>query len=610
MTKIMKRIFLICLGGLLLAGCSRDTLRNNAGGNADGNVAARWMSFDLVSAGGIGTRAEEGEYENGTDSENAVKMVRFFFFDAEGNASGVWKRKGTGGADSWLDFYPTTEDVADADGALTVEKIVHTTLGLTVKESAFPALVMAVVNPTPAILALEETVSGEDDGAVYGPSLAELRAVVSDFLSGRTEGNFVMSNSVFVSSNDGSGVLVDAEPLRAENFAESPEAAALHPVTVFVERVVARLDLVVALEGGINSENGVIYPANNKNGKGYPVINDDGSSVTAEQEIYVELLGWNVTGTTDKSRLVKKIDPSWKTTDFDGFLWNSDNYHRSFWALNPPAGTFGYRYGTFAGEADPARGNWNPAGAYPIPAAKESATVYLQENAGLSESDLSVENPSKVIIAARLTDKNGKTLPLAEWNYQKYTLTGLKNRFANEVLNLYKKTEEADGSVRFDKIAPADLDFKTGSQLYGEADPDDSHRYYVYAVLSEAAEAFVWTLGEDKEAVMPSVDAVNRYIRDRVNHVMVWNEGLTYYYFDIRHLGAETAKDRPGYVGVVRNHIYRATVSGLNGLGTPVYDPDHEVIYPEKTEYDESILSAEVKVLQWRIVSQEYFLEW
>lgn len=100
--------------------------------------------------------------------------------------------------------------------------------------------------------------------------------------------------------------------------------------------------------------------------------------------------------------------------------------------------------------------------------------------------------------------------------------------------------------------------------------------------------------------------AVNDYIFDRINHVRVWEGGQTYYFFDVKHLGAVNSV---GEYGIVRNHIYRTTVNSIEGLGTPVYDPD-QVIIPEQNEYDESIVTADIKILQWRVVESSYDIKW
>lgn len=133
-------------------------------------------------------------------------------------------------------------------------------------------------------------------------------------------------------------------------------------------------------------------------------------------------------------------------------------------------------------------------------------------------------------------------------------------------------------------------------------------------VLSENGEAKQWFLktGENEYTPMPGANqaeiakAVNDYIFDRINHVRVWEGGQTYYFFDVKHLGAGNSV---GEYGIVRNHIYRTTVNSIEGLGTPVYDPD-QVIIPEQNEYDESIVTADIKILQWRVVESSYDIKW
>ena len=599
----MKKIILISLLGAFMIGCSatdrRLTDSENGPDSSGGAEATNYLTFHLVSPI---TRAEiSGDYQDGTERENYVKMVRFFFFDDEGIAAPVWKKKGTGGYESFVDWYPTAEDIGEGDKDMTVEKIVNATLGInTPLTMEHPGLVLAVINPNRAVMTLGSTFTNDDDVTVTGPSLEEVRAAVADFYTGQAgatdDDNFVMSNSVFVNDGD----IVDVTVLDKENnFFMTIDEAKTNPIIMFVERVLARIDLAIEMT-----------PANTVDGTPIYSVNDDPYQVDGKDEqIYVRLLGWNVTGTPNRSRLVKNVSPEWADNLFGKmYPWNAAVLHRSFWAVNPPAEEFEYQFGTLFGPANSEAGNFCPANAQAIPEAGNTTTAYLHENAAESAEfgGEAVASPTQVIIAAQLVYENGEPFPLAEWEYKKYTLYSLKNLLANEILQyLYKKTV-TDTKTTFVKITPDDIDFKTASQ-YGEADPDDIGNYYVYAVLAEEAEEYTWTLGNEADSPVFSIAQVNKYIHDRVNRVMIWNNGLTYYYFEIRHL-ADIGL--PGYYGVVRNHLYYASLTSLTGLGTPVYDPDNEVIYPEKPEYDESIVSAEVKILQWRLVRQDYELKW
>lgn len=597
----MKKVFFVSLLGLLLIGCTKEAGKNPGPDEAG---ATNYLSVSLVAANRAGTRVDingdkEEDFEDGSKEENAVSRIRFYFFGEKGAAFPVWKGTGSATA-SYIDWYPTAADFKDGESE-TVEKIANTTLSLNLtSEGGKPASVLAVINPCASVLALEGN-----------PNLETLRKAIYDFNTGLTDKNFVMSNSVYV---EGDGTTVYSTALESDNFATTLEAAQDHKVKIYVERVVARLDLTVdkKLQEQENKDltEKVGSPV-------YSVSKDYTIDGETSQEVFVQFLGWNVTSTPDKSYLVKEIDPTWKSEDLFGDesneIWNTDNYHRSFWAVNPPAEKFKYQYGTFTkGSKDekgkPLEDNHFPADALKIPADGPVPPVYLHENAGAAGEE-DQPQPTKVIIAARLLNEKGEALELAEWAYRKYTLENLKTVFANEVLRLYKK----DGAS-YKSIDPEELDFKTAQDLEtGESS------YYVYAVLASGVDKDgYWYLkvdgveGDESDKVETNFTPLtsqqaNDYLRDRINHVMVWKGGNTYYYLNIRHLGDDESK--PGYWGVVRNHLYKVNISKLEGLGTPVYDPD-EVIHPEQPEGDDSIISAEVKILQWRIVSQDYDLTW
>jgi hypothetical protein len=81
---------------------------------------------------------------------------------------------------------------------------------------------------------------------------------------------------------------------------------------------------------------------------------------------------------------------------------------------------------------------------------------------------------------------------------------------------------------------------------------------------------------------------------------------MTYYYADIRHLGR---KDSAAEYGVVRNHVYKVNIATITGLGTPVYDPNVDVDIPERPKDMHSYVAAEVRILSWKVVKNEYNVE-
>ena len=126
-------------------------------------------------------------------------------------------------------------------------------------------------------------------------------------------------------------------------------------------------------------------------------------------------------------------------------------------------------------------------------------------------------------------------------------------------------------------------------------------RYYVFAQLKDT-DKVDYSIGENTE--INNVEANKSLVA--LGHAKIWSEGYTYWYFDIRHLGVENSV---GQYGVVRNHIYAATINSVKGLGTPVYNPD-ETIYPEKPSDDDSYIAAKINILNWRLIRQGVDFAW
>lgn len=623
----MKKLFyLIPAVGLMMASCANEEpLAGQQAPIVDGYEASSFLSLSLKTGStGVGaqfksTRADNDPvpgYVDGSTAENNVKSVRFFFFDNQGNATPVWVNNGTNTTQSYLDWYPTAGDVGSGIPGITVEKTLSTTLGLNVPSNyQNPTNVVAILNPTEDFLLATNYTDTKP-----GPSLEDLQGVEADYFTGLHDQNFVMSNSAYVDEN---GDAVYATSIDAGSFKNTLEEAAANPVTIYVERVLARLDFYLAMEKVEGQDYYSVAPATEEEEE----EGQDGDTYTVDdqqKQIFVKFLGWNITSTPSQSRLIKSINSEWGADLFGSSdnPWTIFQYHRSFWGMNPETvsyldGNFGTVQGSPAVSTTP-----YPANGQSMPANTTSyVPIYLQENVSpFQESSTNLQGtaqPTKVILAAQLVDSDGEPLSLAEWNYKKYTVDGLLNYLANTVLgNYYKKTVTEGSTPVYDKISPDDLTFVTAAQLaaeganYGVTAPAGDANYYVYLVLKNPTPpegtTVTWQKGNSSTAPVLTAQQVNQQIMDVVNHVMVWNTGMTYYYFDVKHLGASGS---PAYYGIVRNHIYKTTVTSVTGLGTPVYDPD-QIIEPEKPKYTESLIQADIRVLQWRIVSQDYELEW
>lgn len=608
-----KSFFLLPLCALALAACtSNEPLvdeGNGSGSNPDGN---QFLSISIASTG-KGTRA--AEYVDGSGKENNVNSVRFYFFRASGAPAQVKfvAPPSEGGEGSYLSYYDWTPGEGEYDEGPTesltpdnpnVEKILQTTIIINTEDKdAVPYSVVAVLNPEGLNLGTSNL------------SISDLNAILGQYntaaLTTAGDGAFPMTNSVYI---DEKGIEMEATPV-AGHISTTVAGAKANPVDIYVEREVARMDLTVGLTP-VPGMTGV-YDTQVK----YDVDNVAGDALDYSGNIYVKFLGWNITATPTKTRLMKNINPEWPAGLFGvaNEPWNAPALYRSFWANNAASTDINFQYGNFGVALPPTsnpngyeftasevnRANLNPFGV-------ETTPVYMQENAGvLGDPDGFCEpyDYSKLIIAAQLVQSDGTTpLTVCEWGFNLYTLEGLKTLFANQA-GVYKVTTVpgAEGTQKtvYTKISASDIEFVTASQI----DPtlnnvEKTGRYYVYPQLKNENNV-VWALS-NAEGTPSSDYADANLVVQRQGPAKIWNNGYTYYYFGINHLGAA---DFPGYFGIVRNHVYQTTINTIKGLGTPVYNPN-ETIYPEKPVNDDSMIAARINILTWRVVKKTVDLAW
>jgi hypothetical protein len=104
----------------------------------------------------------------------------------------------------------------------------------------------------------------------------------------------------------------------------------------------------------------------------------------------------------------------------------------------------------------------------------------------------------------------------------------------------------------------------------------------------------------DAEAVKT---ATNTYLANNIEPALLYNDGMTYYIVDIKHLGAPESLAE---YGVVRNHVYQIAINSIKGYGSPIYNGLSFIVnppqYPEEDKA--SYVAARINVLSWRVVKQ------
>ena len=559
--KIFKLFPLAC-AALMMSACSSDDANN---GGSTGVNDPRYLSVNIVNVGATPSRASE-DYVNGTDDENKISKVRYYFFNGDGTpylikAPGADGVTGSGTV-NWLEATPGYDDTT-SDTPSHVEKITNTVLVINGVQSAAPSAIVAVINPEtvdPAVL--------ENNGSMRLSQLRE-NAVGSTFYktdAGKVS-DFVMSNSVFV--NAGSDVCAS---LVAGHVATSADKAKLNPVDLYVERVAAKVTADVdpnAFETG----NGTNWDASQYGTK--TAVGKIGA-----YDVYAVIDGWGLADEDGKAKVEKSVNTAWTDAILGISPWTTYDYRRSFWETSVEFN---------AGTNQPVNHKFNDFNAnmkdtlYTLPNTPDAKITNVYDN-----------NVTKFLVAATLKYKDEHdNWHLAEiCRYNGVMILGVDNLKTQVALTFSKYYTSTDGST-YTQLTKDDITFAeptTSMKNYQvtptlAADPTGTKLYYI----KESDGSFTQV---SKDVVNTAIGADKAEIR---------TEGKAYYYVPIKHLGTT---GNLGEYGVVRNHFYKINLTGLTGFGTPVYNPAKE-IDPTVPSYDNTYLAARIKVLQWRIVKQD-----
>lgn len=547
------RLFIAAMAAIAIIGCQKE---------ADGPVVAdgqaSFLKVDLRAAGTI-TKADDGGYVYGTDAENKVNTVHFWFFDASGAAYAV---QGT------QNFLAVTPSWAPGTPNQNVEEISDVVLVIKQSTVAPPTQMIAVLN---APAAIQKTMTK-----------AELEAAVVESL--KTGDGFIMSNSVYA---DGA-VTVNATEILSENIFTSTEVGDyevgdvipadkvasmdITPIEVYVERVAAK----VKVSGGTGVDLNKI-----------PVyeLDEEGEFTTNQVKdskgnaLFAKVLGWQITNDTQSANLLKKIDPSWDNTI--GFTpWNNAAFFRSYWATTAAEPVHNFTFNDLKAH--------NVTEDYYFENTKKAA----DENGVDVDAEGSYDNPnttanqaSQLLVAAQLVDNAGAPVSLAKWYGVLYTVADLKTAMVGTVASkLYVKDGENLVSIDVDDVAFEQVPQTVADNRYEVKMAPKTGVSYFSADGSAA----------DAATIIAGVDPAQMWGDET-------NKGYTYYYITVEHYG--TAK------GIVRNHCYDIKIDKVGGLGTPVYNPDM-VITPEKPEDQDALnLAARVNILSWHLVNQNVVLQ-
>ena len=383
-----------------------------------------------------------------------------------------------------------------------------------------------------------------DPTAQASYTLENLQAKVAGL--GNNNTGFVMSNAVYA---DNAKQIVDAVDLTIENIGKTAADALANPVKIHVERVAAKVVFTAASNGKFAVEKEI---------EGKPV--------------YAQIKGFELYNDYQESWLIKRINPSW--TDL-GFNWNDADWFRSYWAQSLGKS---FEENTFAWKTDNTDIN---------------GFVYCGENTRTWTAEADVR--TKVVVKAQLVDADGNPFEVVNWYGKDYIGEDeLKTVVANTLKNTYFS---GDGQT-FTGLTPEDIKCVA-------RDVNEEKAYEVYFQLSGTGATKYWYKYENGSYNKIADAATLNTTLAAVQPALVYKNGMTYYWTEIKHLGAA---GKTAEYGVVRNHVYKVNITDITGYGTPVYNGTTGFITPEKPKDITTYVAAQINILSWRVVANDYQL--
>lgn len=492
-TKVMRKsqILLGAVAALSMGlySCSNEGAPEIGGGNApqEGN---QYMAVRIQTAGLNGTRAgvvgnPEFEDAKGTEGDISPDKLFFYFFDANGNPFPLAYVNVNGEVITNV-VKPTdiSQDKGD-DGETTIEGVL--VLGKAVGEGyvgTTPSKVVCVANPTVGLADFANKSLGEVLGALSNvPS--QIPAATG----------FLMTSSTYA---NGTNVITAVDV--TGNFENTPAAAEANPATIYIERVAAKVRAQ-----GLNT-----FAPKMRDAHG-DIVEGEYKVDNADANLTVELVGWQLRNTANRSYAFKKItdDQGALQNWFDG--WNNADLHRSYWAvacgITPQETVYDiYDEDQFTLKGYNAN---NPT----------ENIAYCYESTGYTPTSVTDRtSQATAIIVKGIVKKDGQPIDMMRWAGAYYTSERLKQRIA-ENYSSHTGTQVTTDDVTF--VA------------------DGNNKWHAQVNNTDWSTDF--------------------------NNIQWWKDGVTSYYLNIEHLG--------GKYGVVRNHIYDYTFEDVVGFGVPGNDP-------------------------------------
>ena len=566
----------------LLASCSNDNVVDPTPDPTPEATGDMYMTINVSLPTGAGTKVSQNGYEEGLESEYAVKDMTLYVFKMSSSGS-------TAEADAqYMATIPVgfsnpidkTSNPADVTGKYEATfQISQTDWDL--KANGEPNTAgtkyygLLVVNkPKTSYTEPSGTISYNDWNKNVLVATQENDAI--DIV--KPDGYFTMTNAPVVTKDGGNAIQI-LVPIETKNFTTSPNQPSVPAATFYVQRIVAKVMVgvgSVTLDGDktvSSSSFGQIAVVHNSSDR-------------------VAVSAWGLDGTNNVTYAVQNVDDftTWMgfdsptTSYFTSLLANTNDpalYH--FWWGKDP------NYANAAGsEVNQYANSFNriEASAVTLPTSGDENMAYCLENT--MDAPLMIENQSTRVIF-KATYLPGGTAWDANNNAGIIVF--------NDVAMVVKKTDLADPDYN----------------IAGEV--------ALNVLISETAETTI--AGDPESTTMKSLEYYRNSLKmgNYTQNVIYYPNGETYYVAYIRHFDdTETPltssqktdltsvtynPNQVGRYGVLRNNVYEVRLAAVNGFGSPtIPTPGNTPNDQEKPKNFNALVN--INILNWAKRGYDY----
>lgn len=539
-----------------LAACTNEDLVENEGGNGvDNSMAKAYLGIRIANPQGDFSRATtDGGFENGSGEEQGIQNALFVFYK---NGAYVLSTK-----------IEETISLNENEAGNNVEATSDAVIVLDAKPENMPNQVVAFLN-------LPDDAKEQLNNMTLDNAIKYAASKDSEIASYAGNNSFIMTNSVYLDTNN---KIVCATPVTNANFSETKDNALKNPITIYVERIAAKVEMA-AKDNDIN----------NVETKSESINTPDGAA-----ELRLVIDGWGLNGLNKKSYLLKNIEESW-VQNFD-WSWNSSNNYRSYWAKdnNYSSGeaTYPSNHEDYDTNSPLEYISWNN-----IQKNNMKAQYCLENTMDATVADNINATTHMLIVGHYELWKNGTKVEDVNELYKYATVYYTKNELINKLASnfnnhggIYTMAQEGENKT----YTPVNVNmFSLKRASLSEAK--------LYFNATEGV-TYYKNVGAGKYEAYKNADEINTAILNQLGTATAYNDGLkTFFYTNIEHLNDK--KKEVGNIGIVRNHVYRLTLNSIKHMGEGVYDPNEEIIINKKDK--EFYVGATLNILAWKVVNQD-----